>query len=248
MHCSGGVVLLLEAAGLTVRYDGIEALRNVSFHVEQGEMVALIGPNGAGKSTALKAVSGTLDQAGGRICQGTISLHGELITHLRTDQLVRRGVCLVPEGRRVFTSLTVMENLEMGAYTLTTKGSARPRIEEVLELFPLLRDRTKHRAGSLSAGEQQMLALARALILHPKLLMADEPSVGLSPRVADAVFEKLVELNRGGASILFVEQNVRRALSVCQRAYLMVSGVVAAEGSSEALSNSQPVREAFLGG
>jgi branched-chain amino acid transport system ATP-binding protein len=201
---------ILQVQNLTVYYGTVKALEDVSFKVDEGEIVAMIGPNGAGKSTALKAVSGLLEATGGDIESGEILFEGKGIKGLRTDELVNKGISLVPEGRRVFPTMTVSENLEMGAYTVARgQGSGvRERVEKVFELFPLLRDRVEQKAGTLSSGEQQMLAIGRALMLKPKLLLADEPSLGLSPNFVDMIFDKLIEINKNGTSILLVEQNM----------------------------------------
>jgi branched-chain amino acid transport system ATP-binding protein len=187
---------ILQVQNLTVYYGTVKALEDVSFKVDEGEIVAMIGPNGAGKSTALKAVSGLLEETGGKIERGEILFEGKNIKGLRTDELVIKGISLVPEGRRVFPTMTVSENLEMGAYTVASgQGSVlRERVEKVFELFPLLRDRVEQKAGTLSSGEQQMLAIGRALMLKPKLLLADEPSLGLSPNFVDMIFDKLIDL------------------------------------------------------
>ena len=224
--------MLLEAKDLTVYYGMVKALENVSFKVNEREIVAMIGPNGAGKSTALKAVSGLLEETGGKIESGEILFEGKNIKGLRTGELVIEGVSLVPEGRRVFPTMTVFENLEMGAYTVASgQGSLiRGRMEKVFELFPLLKDRIKQKAGTLSSGEQQMLAIGRALMLKPKLLLADEPSLGLSPNFVDIIFDKLLEINKNGTSILLVEQNAQMALEVCHRGYVFEIGSIALEG------------------
>jgi len=242
--------LLLEAKNLTVYYGMVRALKNVSFKVNEGEIVAMIGPNGAGKSTALKAVSGLLEATGGHIEKGKILFEGKSIRDRRTDELVMKGISLVPEGRRVFPSMTVKENLEMGAFTVASgQGSViKERIEAVFDLFPALNDRRKQRAGTLSSGEQQMLAMGRALMLKPKLLLADEPSLGLSPNFVDLIFDKLIEINKNGTSILLVEQNAQMALEVCHRGYVFEIGSIALEGKKEKLVKNKGVKKAFLGG
>ncbi|MBW8034932.1 MAG: ABC transporter ATP-binding protein [Planctomycetes bacterium] len=240
--------MLLEARDLTVCYGALRALDQVSFNVDEGEIVAMIGPNGAGKSTALNAVSGVLDAKGGTIESGKIFFDGESVKGLRTDQLVKKGISLVPEGRRVFPTMTVWENLEMGAYTLNNRRSTEEGIKRVFGLFPQLRERAKQKAGTLSSGEQQMLALGRALMLTPRLLMADEPSLGLSPNFVDLIFDRLVEINKGGTSILLVEQNARMALEVCHRGYVFEIGTIALEGKQASLVEDERVQEVFLGG
>jgi branched-chain amino acid transport system ATP-binding protein len=244
----GGEKLLLEARNLTVYYGMVKALENVSFHVEEGEIVAMIGPNGAGKSTALKAVSGVLHAAGGHIENGEILFEGESIKGLRTDELVKKGISLVHEGRRVFPTMTVLENLEMGAYTRNDKDGIEEGIEKVFALFPQLRQRTNQRAGSLSSGEQQMLALGRALMLKPRLLLTDEPSFGLSPNFVELIFDKLIEINRNGTSILLVEQNAQMALEVCHRGYVFEVGSIALEGRKDILVENEKVKNVYLGG
>lgn len=240
--------MLLEAEKLSVYYGTVKALENASFAVDAGEIVAMIGPNGAGKSTALRAVSGLLEAAGGHIETGEILFEGNSIKGFRTDELVKKGMSLVPEGRRVFPTLTVWENLEMGAYTRTDRISIREDIDKALILFPQLKERMKQKAGTLSSGEQQMLAIGRALMLKPKLLLADEPSLGLSPNYMDLVFEKLVEINKKGTSILLVEQNARMALEVCTRAYVFKIGEIFKEGTGKFLLGDDEVKQAFLGG
>lgn len=237
--------MLLEAKNLTVYYGVVKALEGVSFHVTEGEIVAMIGPNGAGKSTALKAVCGLI-----RPRVGEVLFQGEKINDLRPDELVGRGISLVPEGRRLFPTMTVLENLEMGAYTVASgQGSVvRERMEEVFELFPTLKERRKQRAGILSTGEQQMLALGRALMLKPKLLLADEPSLGLSPNFVDMIFEKLKDISKNGTSILLVEQNALMALEIAQRAYVFKIGTIALEDSGKNLLENEEVKRAFLGG
>jgi branched-chain amino acid transport system ATP-binding protein len=244
---AGGEKLLLEAKNLTVRYGMVKALENISFNVDEGEIVAMIGPNGAGKSTALKAVSGVLDATGGHIESGEILFEGKSIKGARTDELVEKGISLVPEGRRVFPTMTVLENLEMGAYTRNDKN-IKEDIDKVLALFPQLKERMSQKAGSLSSGEQQMLALGRALMLKPKLLLADEPSLGLSPNFVDLIFDKLIEINKNGTSILLVEQNAQMALEVCHRGYVFEVGSIALEGRRENLVKDEKIKKVFLGG
>jgi branched-chain amino acid transport system ATP-binding protein len=243
----GGERLLLEAKDLTVYYGTVKALEDVSFRVNGREIVAMIGPNGAGKSTALKAVSGLLEETGGKIESGEILFEGQNIIGLRTDELVIEGISLVPEGRRVFPTMTVFENLEMGAYTRSDKTSIRKDIGKVLMLFPQLKERIRQKAGTLSSGEQQMLAIGRALMLKPKLLLADEPSLGLSPNFVDLIFDKLVEINKNGTGILLVEQNARMALEICHRAYVFEIGSIALEGEKKSLIGNERIKEVYLG-
>ncbi len=240
--------MLLEARDLTVCYGAVRALEKVSFNVDKGEIVAMIGPNGAGKSTALNAVSGVLDAKGGTVESGEIFFDGESIKNLRTDLLVKKGISLVPEGRRIFPTMTVWENLEMGAYIIRDKKVVATEIDRVLTFFPQLKDRTQQKAGTLSTGEQQMLALGRSLMLKPKLLMADEPSLGLSPNYVDLIFEKLVGINKDGTSILLVEQNARMALEVCHRGYVFAVGKIVLQGKQDSLVKDERVKKVFLGG
>jgi branched-chain amino acid transport system ATP-binding protein len=244
----GGEKLLLEAKNLTVRYGTVKALEDVSFKLHEGEIVAMIGPNGAGKSTALKALSGVLEATDGCIENGEILFEGKSIKGFRTDELVKKGISLVPEGRRVFPTMTVWENLEMGAYTRIDKKSIKEDIDKVCTMFPHLMERRRQRAGVLSSGEQQMLAIGRALMLKPKLLMADEPSLGLSPNYVDIVFDTLLEINRSGMSILIVEQNARMALDICTRGYVFDIGRIALEGERAELLKNERVKTVFLGG
>lgn len=241
---------ILSVQNLTVYYGMVRALENISVQVNAGEIVAMIGPNGAGKSTALKAISGVLGAYNGHIEQGDILFKDESIKGLRTDQLVKKGISLVPEGRRVFPTMTVNENLEMGAYTLVKESKnsgVYERIEKIFELFPVLKDRKKQRAGTLSSGEQQMLAIGRALMLNPILLLLDEPSLGLSPNYVEMVFDKLSEINRNGTSILLVEQNAQMALEVCHRGYVFDIGTIALQGDRESLLKDERIKKIFLG-
>ncbi len=235
---------ILQVKNLTVYYDTVLALDDISLSVNEGEIVAMIGPNGAGKSTALKAICGLVKPKSGEIL-----FQGENIIGNQPYQLVKKGLCLVPEGRRIFTSMTVLENLEMGAFILSSNQSSvvRERIEKVFELFPVLKERQKQRAGTLSSGEQQMLAIGRALMLKPKLLLLDEPSLGLSPNYIDIVFEKIKEINRDGTTILLVEQNARMALEYADRGYVFEIGKIAFEDEAKNLLENDKVRKSFLG-
>lgn len=239
--------MLLEVMNLTARYGAVVALKHVSFEVGEGEIVAMIGPNGAGKSTALNAVSGVLEAGDGTIDAGEIRFRGKSIRGLRTDQLVGEGISLVPEGRRVFPTMTVLENLEMGAFKRKDKAAIQEDIDSVLDLLPQLKNRIKQKAGTLSTGEQQMLAMGRALMLRPKLLLADEPSLGLSPNYLELVFDKLVEINKNGTSILLVEQNASEALEIAHRGYVFSIGEIVLKDSGENLLNDDKVKKAFLG-
>lgn len=233
---------LLEAKNISVYYGSVKAIENVSFAVNAGEIVAMIGPNGAGKSTALKAVFGMVD-----IKAGDILFNGRSIKSLRPDEHVSEGISLVPEGRRLFPTMSVIENLEIGAFQ-RREGNIKSEIEKVLDLFPLLKDKRNQKAGGLSTGEQQLVALGRALMQKPKLLLADKPSLGLSPSYVDTIFEKLVEINKTGTSVLLVEQNARMALEIAHRGYVFKIGSIFMEDTGENLLKSEEVKKAFLGG
>ena len=228
---------------LTVYYGAVKALEGVSFRVDEGEIVAMIGPNGAGKSTALKAVSGLVTPTAGEIL-----FQGEKINGLRPDELVRQGLSLVPEGRRLFPTMTVLENLEMGAFIRDDDGAVREDLDRVFALFPHLKERRSQKAGTLSSGEQQMLAMGRALMLKPELLLADEPSLGLSPNYTELIFEKLTEVNKSGTSVLLVEQNAQMALEIAHRGYVFKIGEIVLADSGKNLMGNEEVKKAFLGG
>jgi branched-chain amino acid transport system ATP-binding protein len=232
---------LLEIAGLNVYYGAIHALQGVSLSVEPGEIVTLIGANGAGKSTTLRTISGLL-----RPREGSILFEGEELTRLPPERIVRRGICQVPEGRRVFANLTVRENLEMGAYT-RRDPEVKGDIERVLETFPRLRERITQPAGTLSGGEQQMLAIGRALMGRPRLLLLDEPSLGLAPFMVQEIFRIIQEINQQGTTLLLVEQNAHKALSVAARGYVLETGRVVLSDSGAALLQNPEVRKAYLG-
>lgn len=236
---------MLSVENLTVRYGHIEAVREVSFRVEEGEIVALIGANGAGKTTILRAVSGIIPPAGGAIRFGD-----EEVTRCRPADLVERGIVQVPEGRLVIGALSVRDNLLLGTYRRRprpTGGAVERELEGIFRLFPILGTRGGQRAGTLSGGEQQMLAIGRALMAQPRLLMLDEPSLGLAPLVAREIFRILGELATGGMTILLVEQNARAALGLAGRGYVMETGRVVAEGAGRALLNNPRLRGAYLG-
>lgn len=239
--------MLLEAKNLMVRYGSVVALKDVSFTIDKGEIVAMIGPNGAGKSTALKAVSGILQTIGGRIDAGEILFEGRDIKGRRTDELVAEGISLVPEGRRVFPTMTVLENIQMGAFQRRDKALINKDIDMVFSLFPQLKERVRQKAGTLSTGEQQMLAIGRSLMLKPKLLLADEPSLGLSPNFAELIFDKLVEINKKGTSVLLVEQNAVEALRISHRAYVFSIGEIVIQDTCQNLLHNTEVKKAFLG-
>ncbi len=245
---AGGEDLLLEVKNLTARYGAVMALKDISFDVGEGEIVAMIGPNGAGKSTALNAISGVLGATDGSIDTGHILFEGKSIRGLRTHELVAEGISLVPEGRRVFPTMTVLENLQMGAYKRNDKTAIQQDIESVLCFLPQLKERLKQKAGTLSTGEQQMLAMGRALMLKPKLLLADEPSLGLSPNYLELVFDKLVEINKDGTSILLVEQNASEALEIAHRGYVFSIGEIVLEDTGKNLLRDEKVKKSFLGG
>ena len=233
--------MLLEAKEINVSYDGVRAVEQASFHVNAGEIVSLIGPNVAGKSTALKAVMGLV-----KTQSADILFQGESVKGLRPDERVPRGISLVPDGRRLFTTMTVLENLEMGAFLRKDKHIGDD-IGRVFGIFPALKERVKHKAGVLSTGEQQMLAFGRALMQRPKLLLADEPSVGLSPGYVDIIFEKLAEINKSGTSILLVEQNARKALEISHRGYVFKTGAIFLAGKGVELLGNKDVKGVFLG-
>jgi len=236
-----GEELLLEAKEISVFYGGVRAIENASFWVDSGEIVAMIGPNGAGKSTALKAIFGLVKLRG-----GDILFQGENITGLRPYEHVPKGISLVPDGRRLFPSMSVLENLEMGAFLRNDKDIQND-IERIFGLFPALKERTRQKAGVLSTGEQQMLAFGRALMQRPKLLLADEPSVGLSPDYVDTIFERLIEINKSGTSVLLVEQNARMALEIAHRGYVFKIGTIFMEGAGKELLEKDEVKKVFWG-
>lgn len=238
---------MLDVRGLSVRYGQVEALTGADFRIDKGEIVALLGPNGAGKSSALKAVSGVLDYYNGRVASGTVEFDCRNVTGLPAHKLISRGMAVLAEGRRVFHRLTVRENLEMGGYLIRNRKELTQRVGDIFALFPKLKERSKQQAGTLSGGEQQMLVLGRALITKPRILLADEPSVGLSPNFVENIFEKLVEIARSGVAVLMAEQNARMALQVSDRAYVFGIGRIEIEGSSETLRQSDEIRSTFFG-
>jgi len=235
--------MLLEVRNLNVYYGAIHALQGISFNVEEGEIVTLIGANGAGKSTTLKTISGLL-----RPRSGDILLRGESLITLSADQIVRRGVVQVPEGRKIFAPLTVQENLEMGAYTRTDPAEVRQSMERVFKSFPRLKERLHQYGGTLSGGEQQMLAIGRALMARPRLLLLDEPSMGLAPILVEEIFSIIREINAQGVSILLVEQNALMALSVAHRGYVLETGRIVLSGTADELLHNPLVIQAYLGG
>lgn len=231
---------ILEIKDLSVSYGGIEAIKNISLDVEAGSIVTLIGSNGAGKSSTLRSIAGIV-----KAKSGEVLFEGENILGLSPDQIVKRGVTLVPEGRRVFPNLTVAENLHVGAYL--RKDDIKPDIEYVYELFPRLKERSWQFAGTLSGGEQQMLAVGRALMSRPKVIMMDEPSLGLAPIIVKGIFEIIKEINKQGVTVLLIEQNANMALKTANLGYVMETGRITLHGSGEELLANEAVKAAYLG-
>ena len=234
---------LLEVKNLVVSYGAIKALRGISFSVEQGEVISLIGSNGAGKTTTLHSISNLIKKN-----SGSIFFESTDITNLSADKIVKMGLIQVPEGRRVFANLSVKENLEMGAYLRKDKEQIKKDMEWGYELFPRLKERLSQLAGTLSGGEQQMLAMARALMSKPKLLLLDEPSMGLAPILVDEIFEIIKKISSAGTTILLVEQNAYKALSIANRAYILETGEVTKDGKASDLITDKAVISAYLGG
>ena len=232
---------LLKVEDLHVYYGSIHAIKGVSFEVNEGEIVTLIGANGAGKSTTLNTVAGLMKPRSGHV-----SFEGKLISGMSASKIVPQGLALCPEGRRVFQQMTVRENLEMGGYTRPA-GEISASLDDVFERFPRLKERHKQVAGTLSGGEQQMLAMGRALMSKPRLLMLDEPSMGLAPLLVEQIFDIICELNRAGTTILLVEQNAQMALSIANRAYVLETGNIVKTGDADALMHDDDVRKAYLG-
>ncbi len=235
--------MLLDVRDLHVAYGAIRALQGISFHIDEGEIVTLIGANGAGKSTTLRTISGLL-----RPVQGDILFKGESIVRVPVERIVTLGISQVPEGRHIFSQLTVRENLEMGAYTRRDKREIAASMEQVFESFPRLKERLHQYGGTLSGGEQQMLAIGRGLMSKPSLLLLDEPSMGLAPILVEAIFEIIRAINAQGTSILLVEQNAAMALSVAHRGYVLETGRITLEGSAGDLLTNSQVQSAYLGG
>jgi branched-chain amino acid transport system ATP-binding protein len=233
---------LLRVDGIEVAYGDLVAVRGVSFEVRPGEIVCLIGGNGAGKTTTLRAISGVLP-----VRRGTIEFEGQQLNGLYPHRVVRQGIAHVPEGRQLFPSMTVRENLELGARTPASRLRKAESLEWVFRLFPRLRERQRQLAGTLSGGEQQMVAIGRGLMARPRLLMLDEPSLGLAPLVVKAIFENLVQINQEETTILLVEQNVLRALQLCHRGYVLENGQIVLEGPREALLANGHIKQAYLG-
>ena len=234
---------LLEVTGLEVYYGVIQALKGIDFTVNEGEIVTLIGANGAGKTTTMQSVIGLIPSQAGKVVYD-----GQDITHTPCHKIVHMGMTQVPEGRRVFQELTVYENLLMGAYTKSDKAQIKRDVEETCTRFPRLGERKIQIAGTLSGGEQQMLAMGRAMMCHPKLLMLDEPSMGLSPLLVDEVFEIIQDFRNSGTTILLVEQNANKALEICDRAYVLENGKLVLSGTGAELMASDDIKKAYLGG
>jgi branched-chain amino acid transport system ATP-binding protein len=233
---------LLKITGLKVAYGGIKAVKGVDLHVNEGELVTLIGSNGAGKTTTMKAITGTLPMV-----EGDIEYLGKSIRGKGAWELVKDGLAMVPEGRGVFTRMTILENLQMGAYIRSDKPGIAQDIEKMFTIFPRLRERKDQLAGTMSGGEQQMLAMGRALMCRPRVLLLDEPSMGLSPIMVDKIFEVVKDVSGRGVTILLVEQNASRALGIADRGYVMESGTVNMNGEAKELLNDPRVRAAYLG-
>lgn len=233
---------MLTVENLEASYGAVRALHGISIEVAEGELVALLGVNGVGKSTTLKSIMGVL-----RPVKGTITFEGQEITNRSPEKIVKRGISLVPEGREIFGTLTVEENLRLGAYVGYKRDRYKADLEEMFELFPILKDRFHQAGGLLSGGEQQMLAIARALMGHPKLIMLDEPSLGLSPAMTDQIFELILMLKQRGSTILLVEQNAERALEIVDRAYLLASGLIEHAGTAEEIKRKVDVASVYFG-
>ncbi len=234
--------VLLKVKGLKVGYGGIQAVKGVDFEVREGELVSLIGSNGAGKTTTMKAITGTLS-----INDGDIEYMGKSIRGQGPWDLVKQGLAMVPEGRGVFTRMTITENLQMGAYIRTDKADIAADMDKVFTIFPRLKERKDQLAGTMSGGEQQMLAMGRALMSRPKVLLLDEPSMGLSPIMVDKIFEVVRDVYAQGVTVLLVEQNASRALSIANRGYVMESGLITMSGDAKQMLNDPKVRAAYLG-
>jgi branched-chain amino acid transport system ATP-binding protein len=233
---------MLTINNLHVSYGGIKALRGIDLKIEDGKIVTLIGANGAGKSSTLRAIMNLVKKE-----SGTIQYDGDDLTNLKTQEIVRKGISLSPEGRRIFPNLTVEENLILGAYTIKDKNIISAQMEKMYDLFPRLKERHWQKAGTLSGGEQQMLAVARALMIKPKILMLDEPSLGLAPLLVKDIFEIIKEINRQGNTILLVEQNAKKSLEVADYGYVIETGTIVLEGEGKSLLEDNKVKEAYLG-
>ena len=234
---------MLKIDNIDVYYGAIHALKGISLEVNEGEIVTLIGANGAGKSTTLRTISGLLKPK-----TGSITILGQSIAGVRAHEIVKKGISQVPEGRRVFAEMTVMENLDLGAFVRKDKAGIQQDLKHVFELFPRLEERKNQSAGTLSGGEQQMLAMGRALMSRPKLLLLDEPSMGLAPLLIKEIFNIIVDINKSGTTVLLVEQNANMALSIANRAYVLETGRITLSGKAQDLAASEDVRKAYLGG
>ena len=234
---------MLKVTDLTVHYGAIEALHGISFEVNEGEIISLIGSNGAGKTTTLHALSNIVKKT-----RGTVMFEGQDITRLAPDSIVRTGLIQAPEGRRIFANMSVHENLELGAYTRKDRSGIKSDMEKVFTLFPRLKERIRQTGGTLSGGEQQMLAMGRALMSKPKLLLLDEPSMGLAPILVDEIFSIIKEINAEGTTILLVEQNAFKALNIAHRAYILETGSVVKTAEASSLIKDESVKKAYLGG
>jgi branched-chain amino acid transport system ATP-binding protein len=242
------IVSILKIESLNVCYGEMPGIKNISIHIEKGEIISLIGSNGAGKSTCIKAVSGLLEEYGGRITNGQILFENYNITNTETYHLARYKIAVVPEGKQLFYTMSVEENLAMGAYTLKQSTCVKELMLTVLDIFPRLKEKINRLAGSLSGGEQQMLCIGRALMLQPTLLLLDEPSVGLSPNYKDLIFQKLVDINSQGMSIMLVEQNARQAVGISNRAYVFNLGEIVMQGTRQDLFQNESIKKLYLGG
>ena len=235
--------MLLKLENLHVKYGNVEALHGISLEVDEGEIVTILGANGAGKSTTLMAISGLV-----KVSQGSILFRNAPLHTLKAHEVVKRGIAQAPEGRRVFGTLTVNENLNLGAFTSTDAGRVQKTLGWIYELFPRLKERSEQMAGTLSGGEQQMLAIGRALMATPRILLLDEPSLGLAPLLVKTIFETIREINRAGVTVVLVEQNARAALKLAHRGYVMEVGRIVLEDAAEDLLSNPEVRDAYLGG
>lgn len=233
---------MLQIKDLEVYYGVIQAIKGISFHVNQGEVIALIGANGAGKTTILQSITGLVSPQ-----KGIIEFEGNNLTKMPAHKIVTLGMAHIPEGRRIFAQLTVLENLKMGAYICNDKEEINEVLEKIYKSFPRLKERSKQLAGTLSGGEQQMLAMGRALMSKPRIILMDEPSMGLSPLFVNEVFDIIKEINGSGTTVLLVEQNAKKALEVADKAYVLETGKIVLEGNSKELMNNDSVRKAYLG-
>lgn len=234
---------MLKVEGLNIKYGAIHAVKGIDLDVNEGEIVTLIGANGAGKTSILKALSGLVKPSA-----GTITYDGKVLNKCSAQDIMKLGISHVPEGRRIFAGMTVLENLELGAYQRKDKDGIKRDLEAVYERFPILKDRSKQNAATLSGGEQQMLAMGRALMANPKILLLDEPSMGLAPILVKEIFNIIKDINAKGTTVLLVEQNARMALSIAHRAYVMETGKIVMSGTGKELSESEEIQKAYLGG